>query len=83
MGKKGNGAEVRTMSYTRDVHFRMFEGDSAAINVDTPGGISRIVIRNLNGRTEVHVVGNGDFIYSGSKDFAGDKGADYFISNKK
>jgi len=81
MSKKEGGTEVRTMSCLREVHFRMFEGESAAINVDTPGGIKRIVIRNVDGRTEVHVVGN--LLYSGVKDFVTDKGEDYFISNPK
>lgn len=83
MGKKEKDVEVRTMSYTKEVHLRMLKGESAAINVDTPGGISRIVIKNVDGRTEVHVLGNGNFLYSGAKDFATDKGEDYFISNPK
>jgi len=83
MGKKENDAVVRTMSYTKEVHLRMLDGESAAINVDTPGGIKRIVIRNVNGKTEVHILGNGDFLYSSEKDFVTDRGEDYFISNPK
>jgi len=85
MSKSGNGndPELQAMCYTREIHFPMFDEETAIIKIGTfsSKGIGRIVIRNIGGKTEVHVMGNGNFKFKGIKDFPKVEGADYFISN--